>query len=86
MKNPFTHHELQSALRKLKTKKAPGPDGISNEMLAHLGSAAVDKLLEIFNLSWQEGTVPQIWKEATIIPVHKKGQGRKKASGNRQSV
>ena len=83
MKNPFTHHELQSALRKLKTKKAPGPDGISNEMLAHLGSAAVDKLLEIFNLSWQEGTVPQIWKEATIIPVHKKGKDRKKASSYR---
>ena len=51
MKQPFTLHELQTALRKLKTWKSPGPDGITNEMLKHLGSTAVLKLLEVFNHS-----------------------------------
>lgn len=83
MTNPLTAQELRSALKKLKTKKSPGPDAITNEMLIHLGNAAVNKLLEIFNLSWQEGNVPQVWKEATMIPVYKKGKDRKKASSYR---
>ncbi|XP_070182474.1 uncharacterized protein [Littorina saxatilis] len=83
MEAPFTHQELRQALRKLKNKKSPGPDGISNEMLNHLGSAAVGKLLDIFNLSWKEGQVPQVWKEATIIPIHKKGKDKKKAPSYR---
>ncbi|KAK7087559.1 hypothetical protein V1264_021593 [Littorina saxatilis] len=83
MEAPFTHQELRQALRKLKNKKSPGPDGISNEMLNHLGSAAVGKLLDIFNLSWKEGQIPQVWKEATIIPIHKKGKHKKKAPSYR---
>jgi ribonuclease HI/endonuclease/exonuclease/phosphatase family metal-dependent hydrolase len=83
MERPFTHQELTQALRKLKNKKSPGPDGLTNEMLTHLGSAAADKLLEIFNASWHEGIVPQIWKEATMIPVYKKGKDRKLATSYR---
>ena len=56
--------ELQKAIRKLKKKKAPGPDGITNEMLMHLPSASLQKLLDIFNLTWEKGDVPQQWKEA----------------------
>ena len=83
MKQPIKLAELQSALKKLKPRKSPGPDGISNEMLTHLGSAAVNKLLEIFNLSWEEGKLPQIWREATMIPILKKGKDPKKASSYR---
>ena len=83
MTNPITKQELRSALKKLKLKKSPGPDGITNEMLIHLGRAAEDKLLHIFNLSWQKGTLPQVWKEATMIPIYKKGKDRKKASSYR---
>ena len=32
--------ELNSAIRSLKPKKAPGPDGVSNDMLKHLGPIA----------------------------------------------
>ncbi|KAK7106533.1 hypothetical protein V1264_017781 [Littorina saxatilis] len=42
--------ELEEALRKLKQKKAPGPDGISNDMLKHLGPGAKRFLLSIYNL------------------------------------
>ena len=45
--------ELQRALKKLKQGKSPRPDGITKEMLIHLGSAAVCKLLQIFNHSWE---------------------------------
>ena len=35
--------ELNSAIRNLKPKKAPGPDGVSNDMLKHLGPIARKK-------------------------------------------
>ena len=76
-------HELKSALKTLKVRKAPGPDGISNEMLTHLGSAALKKLLEIFNSSWERGTLPQIWREAIMTPIHKSGKDPKRATSYR---
>ena len=83
MKQPLTLHELEIALRKLKTRKSPGPDGITNEMLKHLGNTAVLKLLEIFNSSWEGGTLAQVWREAIMIPVLKKGKDKKKAASYR---
>ena len=83
MKQPFTLHELQTALRKLKTKKSPGPDGITNEMLKHLGSTAILKLLEVFNHSWETGTLAQTWREAIMTPIYKKGKDKKKPASYR---
>ena len=66
---PLRSCELQTALKK--PKKSPGPDGIINEMLIHLGSAAVCKLLQIFNHSWEQGMLPRVWREAVMIPILK---------------
>ncbi|XP_076452237.1 uncharacterized protein LOC143287882 [Babylonia areolata] len=74
MKQNLKPEELRSAPKTMRTRKSPGPDGISSEMLTHLGSATVNKFLETFNLSWQEGRLPQIWREATIIPVFQEGE------------
>ena len=71
----LTLRELEEVLRKIKQqKKAPGPDGITNEMLKHLGPGAKRTLLRIYNQSWSTGTVPTIWKEAVIKPIPKKGK------------
>ena len=78
MTKPITMTELKKALKKLKKKKSPGPDGVTNEMLTYLGKAALDKLLDIFNLSWNKGDVPQQWKEATMIPILKTGKNKSK--------
>jgi len=53
--------ELQAALKKLKKKKSPGADGITNEMLRQLGHKAKNTLLYIFNLSWHLGKFPSKW-------------------------
>ena len=37
--------ELNSAIRNLKPKKAPGPDGVSNDMLKYLGPIARKRTL-----------------------------------------
>lgn len=83
MSQRLTLHELQTALRQLKTKKSPGPDGVTNEMLTHLGNSAKCKLLDIYNHSWTQGQLPQIWKDAIMIPIHKKGKDPKKPESYR---
>ena len=80
---PLTLQELNIAIKKLKKKKSPGPDGITNEMIIHLHTAARLKLLEIVNLSWEKGQVPQLWKEAVMIPIHKKGKEKTQSSSYR---
>ena len=83
MNSPLSYEELTSALSNLKLKKSPGPDGITNEMIVNLGQPALHKLLDIFNKTWQEGTLPQIWREATMTPTHKKGKAKTEASSYR---
>ena len=75
--------ELNSAVRNLKPKKAPGPEGVSNDMLKHLGWIARKSLLEIFNRSWNKGLVPEVWKTAHIVPVLKKGKDKTNPSSYR---
>ena len=67
----FTIAELEGALRKSKKGKAPGRDGVTQEMLSHMGPKAKHALLRLYNRSWQSGTTP------STIPILKKG---KKAS------
>ena len=76
----LTLRELEEVLKKMKQKKAPGPDGITNEMLKHLGPGAKSTLLRIYNQSWSTGTVPTIWKEAVIRPIPKKGKDKRDPS------
>ena len=83
MQQPLRLGELQTAPKKLRSRRSPGPDDVTNEMLVHLGSAAVCKLLQIYNHSWEQGVLPQIWREATMIPILKKGKDPKKANSYR---
>ena len=41
MQQPLRLGEIQTALTKLIPRKSPEPDGITSEMLLHLGNAAV---------------------------------------------
>ena len=83
MDSTISMEELNYAIKKLKRRKSPGPDGITNEMLIYAGKPALYKLLEIFNKTWQEGSLPQSWREATMIPIHKKGKSKTEATSYR---
>ena len=76
MTKELTIAELKIAIKQLKKKKSPGPDNITNEMLQHLGNIGLMKLLDVFNLSWREGQVPQCWKEARMIPILTRGKNK----------
>ena len=63
---------MDRAFKKLKTKKAPGPDKITNEMLLKLGNKAKIILLKFINKTWAEGYIPKAWRTANIKPIPKK--------------
>ena len=79
----LTKKELKQALRKIKQKKAPGPDKIHGEMLKRLGAKGKDVLLQLINSTWRRGQVPRAWKIAHIIPIPKKGKDHRLASSFR---
>jgi ribonuclease HI len=70
----FTLTELKIALSKMKSQGAPGPDNISPSLLKHLGTGALTDLLCIFNASLHSGEIPQMWRNAVIVPVLKAGK------------
>ena len=45
-------------------------------MLLHLGLKAKKKLLQLIKDRWKTGTVLQVWREAIMVPVPKKGKDK----------
>ena len=66
--SPFTR-ELTLALQLAQLRKSPRPDGITNEILRHLGPVARSALLHAINQSWKTGVLPQEWRAATVVPI-----------------
>ena len=56
----FTANELRSAISRMKSTGAPGPDNIPPTFLKHLGPLAFDWLLHIYNKSLRSGDIPQV--------------------------
>ena len=70
----FTMSELNKALRKMNKKSAPGSDDIPPSFLVALGPKAKQILLDIFNQSFNNADIPQLWRNAIIIPLLKAGK------------
>ena len=69
-----TMQELTDAIRSLANGKAVGPDGVSVELVKIIlnGDPALRRrLLDIVVRIWGEGEVPQQWKDAIIMVLHK---------------
>lgn len=69
----FTKADILKAINRLKPSHSSGPDGITVNLLQKLSAAIVVPLEIILNLSMEEGTVPQEWKDAYVVPIFKKG-------------
>ena len=69
----LTVNEVQKQLEQLNYHKAQGPDKIPTIILKQKAQALAPSITNIFNSSLEQGIVPDKWKKANIIPVHKKG-------------
>ena len=59
-------------LKKINPHKATGPDGIDGHVLKRCCGTLHIPLAIIFNQSYQSGQVPQEWRNANVVPIHKK--------------
>ncbi|KFV61625.1 RNA-directed DNA polymerase from mobile element jockey, partial [Dryobates pubescens] len=82
---PEIHEELVRALLShLDTHKSVGPDGIHPRVLRELADELAKPLSIIFLQSWLTAEVPDDWKRANVVPIHKKG--RMEEPGNYRPV
>ena len=63
--------EIQKVIYLLTSGKAPGTDSIPGDVYKEGGTALTEKLHQLFQLIWQHETVPQDFKDASIIYLYK---------------
>jgi len=65
--------ELETTTKALKVRKSPGSDGINNELYKHAPKIFLHKFFNFLNVFWIYGDIPEEWRTAIVIPIHKKG-------------
>ena len=61
-------------LRKLKSTKATGLDGIPAKLLKDAAQEVANPIANLINLTFSTGEIPQEWKEAKVTPIFKSGE------------
>ena len=70
----FNTRGVHKQLSQLNTRKATGPDNISTAILRLAADELAPVLTKLYQFSHDQGTVPQDWRDAHIVPVFKKGE------------
>ena len=73
----FSASRVKLLLDNLDINKAQGPDAISGAVLKNCSETLAYPLSILFNLSYNTGYIPQEWKLANVVPVHKKDDKNK---------
>lgn len=70
----FTLEEVKDAVKLLKKGKAPGPSGVTGDMLQFAGDTAAKELLVVFQRILRTGKCPQQWSHSHTVALFK-GKG-----------
>ena len=73
-------------LKKMKGGTTAGIDDVVVEVLKNEGISITDWLLRIFNRYMEPGIVPEEWKVACIVPIHKKKGDRRECVSYRRII
>jgi hypothetical protein len=73
----FIVDEVKSIISQLKSKKCPGHDKITNELIKAGGESLINTLTVLFNQIRATGKIPPAWKYSDIIIIAKKGNRHK---------
>jgi hypothetical protein len=65
--------EVELAIAKLKSHKPPGIDQIPAELIKAGGRTILCAIHKLIISIWNKEELPEEWKEAIIVPIHKKG-------------
>lgn len=66
-----TPWEAEKALRGIKIKKAPGPDGLPNVVLKEFAYELGPVISDMYNASLRQGFLPPLLKSAVVRPLPK---------------
>lgn len=69
--NLTTEIEISKIIERSKNGKAPGWDGIRNEHLKLAKEQVLPAITHVFNLIVAEGTFPETFKKAQVVPIFK---------------
>ena len=69
----LTKEKIRKALKNLDKRKARGPDEVSPWVLKECAEELTLPIFMIFSNSLEQGKLPDIWKQANITPIFKKG-------------
>ena len=67
----ITTEQTKTAIKSAATNKSTGRDGINIQHLKHLGEKAIEYLTDIYNIALNTNNIPDTWKLAKIVPIHK---------------
>ena len=73
----FSASRIKPLLDSLDINKAQGPDGINGAVFKNCSETLSYPLSILFNLVYNIGYIPQEWKVANVVPVHKKDDKNK---------
>ena len=76
--------EVRQILQGLKVTKAAGSDGLHPAIIKPLADILVSPVTELYRESIRVGKIPQDWKSATVVAIHKGGD--RKSPGNYRPV
>ncbi len=65
---------MEEALQKVKRGKAPGPSGVTTDLLKYARETGVQELKKVFELIETEERAPTEWGSSYTIPIYK-GKG-----------
>ena len=69
----FNSNRISTILSTLNPNKAMGPDKIHGVVLKNCAKNISKPLSILFSKSYYSGAIPDEWKAALVVPVHKKG-------------
>lgn len=77
--------EVRRALKRMKSGKALGPDGIPVEAWKCLGEVAVQFLTGLFNRILDSEKMPEEWRRSVLVPIFK-NKGDVQSCGNYRGI
>jgi hypothetical protein len=69
----FTPEKVIESMKEMSKSGAIGPDGFPSFFVKQLADPLCQPLSVLFNQIMMDSAVPQVWLDAFVVPVHKKG-------------
>ena len=69
---PILRSEIENAVKRMKSGKAAGEDGVVVEMIQAAGEFIMEKITRIANRIYNEGYIPEAMRESVFVTIPKK--------------